>query len=169
MTVGQEIHFAADEIIVSKTDTKGKITYVNSVFIRVSGFTREELMGAPHNILRHEDMPRCIFKLLWDRIAAGHEIFAYVKNKTKDGGFYWVFAHVTPNFDTQGQIVGYHSSRRVADRRIVSTLIAPLYEDLLALERRAGDRKDGLAASTQALMSKISEKGVGYDEFILSL
>lgn len=169
MTTDQEVGFEPDEIIVSKTDTTGRITYANGVFVRVSGFTRQELIGAPHSILRHPDMPRCIFKLLWARLAEGHEVFAYVKNRTKSSAFYWAFAHATPNFDAQGQIIGYHSSRRVPDRRIVRDIISPLYADLLAIEQRASDRKQGMQASYQALLDQIQQKGVGYDEFILSL
>lgn len=168
-SVDQEVCFEPDEIIVSKTDTTGRITYANGVFGRVSGFTHQELMGAPHSILRHPDMPRCIFKLLWARLGEGHEVFAYVKNRTKSGAYYWAFAHATPNFDAAGQITGYHSSRRVPERRIVREVIAPLYAELLNIEQRAADRKQGLQDSTAALLDRIQEKGVGYDEFILSL
>lgn len=164
-----EVHFDRDELIVSKTDTTGRIAYANGVFVRVSGYTRAELVGAPHSILRHPDMPRCVFKLLWSRIAEGHEIFAYVKNRTKDGGFYWAFAHVTPSFDESGAIKSYHSNRRVPERRVVEQVITPLYADLLAIEQRTADRKAGLQASYAALLDRIEQKGVGYDEFILSV
>lgn len=164
-----EVRFDPDEIIVSKTDLTGRITYSNGVFVRVSGYTRPELIGQPHSILRHDDMPRCIFKLLWDRIADGHEVFAYVKNRTKGGGFYWAFAHVTPNYGTGGQIDGYHSSRRVPERRVVEDTIEPLYRQLLTMERRASDRKQGLKDSYKALLGLLEEKGVEYDEFIFSL
>ncbi len=85
----------SDRFLVSKTDTKGIITYANPIFIEVSGYTEDELIGANHNIVRHPDMPRTVFKLLWDMIQNGEEIFAYVKNMAKDGSYYWVFAHVT--------------------------------------------------------------------------
>ena len=84
----QELLFGEDEFIVSKTDLKGKITYGNALFIKMSGYDEPELIGQPHNILRHEDMPAIVFKLLWNRIQAGKEIFAYVKNKTKKGDYY---------------------------------------------------------------------------------
>ena len=112
---GVERRFAEDEVIVSKTDLRGHITYANEVFVRVSGFREDELLGAPHSIVRHPDMPRCVVQLLWDRIAAWHEVFAYVLNMSKNGDHYWVHAHVTPTFDEQGKIVGYHSNRRVPD------------------------------------------------------
>jgi len=94
---GVESHFGDDEIIVSKTDPRGVITYANEIFIRVSGYSEEELLGAPHSILRHPAMPRCVFKLLWDTIQGGREIFAYVVNLAKTGNHYWVLAHVTPS------------------------------------------------------------------------
>jgi len=74
-----------EEIIVSKTDLKGIITYANRTFLKVSGYSEEELLGKPHSIIRHPDMPRCVFKLLWDTIEAGREILAYVKNMAKNG------------------------------------------------------------------------------------
>ena len=95
---GREISFGEDEIIVSKTDTRGVITYSNTVFQRVSGYTEEELQGKPHSIIRHPDMPRCVFRLLWDTVQSGHELFAYVLNLAKNGDGYWVFAHITPSF-----------------------------------------------------------------------
>src|SRR5579871_2355063 len=103
-----EVTFGDDEIIVSKTDIKGHIQYANEVFLRISGYSENEVLGEPHNVIRHPDMPRCIFKLLWDTISSGHEIFAYVKNLCKDGSYYWVLAHVTPTFNNYGEIIGYH-------------------------------------------------------------
>ncbi len=113
---GRERFFDQDEIIVSKTDLKGHIQYANRVFMRVGAFEDREVMGAPHSILRHPDMPRCVFKLLWDRIQEGHELFAYVLNRANNGDHYWVLAHVTPSFDGSGNLNGYHSNRRVPNR-----------------------------------------------------
>ena len=79
---GEELCFDENQFIVSKTDLKGKITYANDLFIKISGYSEEELIGTPHNILRHPDMPRAVFKLLWDKVQKGDEIFAYVKNRT---------------------------------------------------------------------------------------
>jgi PAS domain S-box-containing protein len=109
---GKERTFGEDEVIVSKTDIKGKILYGNEVFLKISGYPESEIVGAPHSILRHPHMPRCVFKLLWNKIEAGDEIFAYVMNMANGGDHYWVFAHVTPSFDAEGKIVGYHSNRR---------------------------------------------------------
>lgn len=166
---GIECFFDDDEIIVSKTDLTGRITYANDVFMRVAGYSEAELIGAPHSIVRHPDMPRCVFKLLWDTLAAKQEIFAYVVNMARDGRHYWVFAHVTPSLDAKGNVLGYHSSRRTPDRAVLDSTIIPLYKALLAEEQRHGDRKAGMQASHQMLVDLLTEKGVGYDELIFSL
>jgi len=113
---GKERFFDDSEIIVSKTDTGGRITYANDVFLRVAGYNEGEVLNKPHSLIRHPDMPRCVFKLLWDTIQAKSEVFAYVVNMCKNGDHYWVFAHVTPSYDTTGKVVNYHSSRRVPER-----------------------------------------------------
>lgn len=165
----EEVTFQPDEIIVSKTDLKGKITYANRVFAQVSGFSRAELMNQPHSIIRHPDMPRCVFKLLWDQIQDGHEVFAYVKNLAKSGAYYWVFAHVTPSYDAAGAMVGYHSNRRVPDKRVVREVMEPLYKDLLRIETSNKSAKDGLVASYAALNDIVKSKAASYDELIFSL
>ena len=120
--------FKENEIIVSKTDLKGIITYANRTFLEVAMYSEEEVLGQPHSMIRHPDMPRCVFKFLWDTIASGKEIFAYVKNMAKNGDHYWVFAHVTPTFDSEGKIIGYHSNRRCPERNQVR-----IFDDLFAL------------------------------------
>lgn len=159
----QELTFGEEEFIVSKTDLQGNITYGNALFIKMSGYSELELIDKPHNILRHEDMPAVVFKLLWNRIKAGKEIFAYVKNKTKDGDYYWVFAHVTPSFDNNRQISNFHSVRRKPSMKALN-FIKPLYATLLQKERNGG-----IAASEETLNALLKEKGLSYDEFILSL
>lgn len=155
--------FGQDEIIVSKTDLKGIIIYANDVFVRISGYDEEELLGKPHNIVRHPDMPRCIYKLLWERIKSGNEIFAYVVNRAKNNDFYWVFAHVTPVFAGGSSAIGYHSSRRLPARTAVDKAIA-LYAGL-----RAEEAKGGMAAGTALLERILRDEGCGYDEFVFSL
>jgi PAS domain S-box-containing protein len=156
-----------DDFIVSKTDLKGRITYGNRIFIEFSGYTEEELLGSQHNIVRHPDMPRAVFKLLWDTIQSGQECFAYVKNMAKDGSYYWVFANVTPSYDIDGKHIGYLSVRRKPKDEAVQSVSA-LYRTMLEAERQAGSR-DAIAASSAILAGLLAEKGVGYDEFILSL
>ncbi|MCW0236682.1 MAG: PAS domain-containing protein [Ferrovibrio sp.] len=163
-----ERSFGEDEIIVSKTDTKGRILYANEVFCRVGQYAEHELVGQPHSILRHPDMPRCVFQLLWDTIASGREIFAYVKNMAKSGDYYWVFAHVTPSYDKNGKIDGYHSNRRKPTAAAVQQ-IAPVYQLLLAEEQRHADRKQGQAAGVALLHKLLAERNQSYDEFVFSL
>jgi PAS domain S-box-containing protein len=165
---GKERSFGQDEIIVSKTDTKGRLRYVNDVFCRIALFKQSELIGQPHSLIRHPDMPRCVFKLLWDTIEAGNEIFAYVKNMAKNGDHYWVLAHVTPSFDASGAITGYHSNRRSPDRSAI-TRIEPLYRQLLGEEARHGNQRDGMTAAHILLLRLLQEQNVEYDRFIFSL
>lgn len=160
--------FGEDEIIVSKTDLKGRITYANDVFCRVGLYTESDLVGQPHSILRHPDMPRCVFQLLWQEISQGREIFAYVKNMAKNGDYYWVFAHVTPSFNAKGQIEGYHSNRRKPERKALDQVI-PLYAQLLAEEAKHADRKQGQAAGFALLQHLLAEKGLAYEEFAFAL
>ena len=166
---GVERKFADDEIIVSKTDTTGRLTYANDVFLRMASMTEAETIGQPHSVIRHPEMPRAVFKLLWDTIQTGKEIFAYVVNRSKNGDHYWVLAHVTPSFDSTGQVIGYHSNRRTADPKVISDVIKPLYKQLLDIENSLPNRKDGMNAAVNTLVKLLEEKGVGYDEFIFSL
>ena len=166
---GVERTFRSDELIVSKTDRTGKITYANDVFLHLAGYTEDEILGQPHSIIRHPGMPRAVFKLLWDAIESGEEIFAYVVNRSKCGDHYWVLAHVTPNFDAGGAIIGYHSSRR-APRREAIAKVEPLYAAVIAEERRHSDRKQGLEASYRMLVDAVGKSGFdSYDRFVLSL
>ena len=159
----QERQFPENEIIVSKTDLKGKILYGNRIFIELSGYTEKELLGKPHNIVRHPDMPKVIFKFLWDSVKNGKEIIAYVKNLSKDGSFYWVKAFVTPSFNGKGEIVGYHSIR-LKPTETAKESISALYKELLEVEQREGVEK-----SQERLEQVLAKKGVSYEEFVLSL
>ncbi len=165
---GREARFGDDEIIVSKTDLKGHITYANDVFRRVSGYTEAELLGKPHNLIRHPDMPGSVFKLLWDTVQAGEEIFAYVVNLAKNGDHYWVLAHVTPSFDRAGRCVGYHSNRRVPYPDALAK-VKDLYALMLAEEKRHGDYHAGMAAATRLLTRELDKAGMSYSEFVFSL
>lgn len=158
-----EIHMNNDHLIVSKTDLQGKITYGNEYFIKISGYKEKELLNAPHNILRHKDMPQLVFKLLWDRIKNKKHINAYVKNQTKNGDFYWVFANVTASLDNSKRIIGYYSVRRKPSAKGIQA-IDSLYKELLNAERSGG-----LSASESLLEKTLKNAGVTYDEFIINL
>ncbi|MGE4295079.1 MAG: PAS domain-containing protein [Campylobacterales bacterium] len=161
--IEREKTFAEDEIIVSKTDTKGVITYGNELFIQMSGYEEEELLGKPHNLIRHPDMPRAVFKLLWDTLATGTEVFAYVKNLAKDGSYYWVLANVTCSYDLGGRVIGYHSVRRKPEKRVLEKVI-PLYAAMLQAEKQGG-----MEAGGAVLGKLLKESGMAYEELVLSL
>jgi PAS domain S-box-containing protein len=161
---GHERLLGNDELIVSKTDPKGVITYANEVFCRMAAMSEDELIGQPHNIIRHPDMPRCVFKLLWDTLEAREEVFAYVVNLAADGAHYWVLAHVTPTFDREGQVIGYHSNRRAPDPQAVQT-VTGVYAALLAEENKHSSTKSAIDASSQLLADVLTERHQTYDEF----
>jgi len=156
-----------DDFIVSKTTAKGIITYGNPIFIEFSGYSEEELLGTQHNIVRHPDMPRAAFKLAWSTIEAGKEFFGYVKNMAKDGSFYWVFTHITPDFDEQRNIVGYTSVRRCPKREAIGK-IEPVYRQMLQAEQSVGAR-DAIAAGTKVLLDLLNQTGMSYEELVFSL
>ena len=153
-----------NDFIVSKTDTKGRLTYVNKIFMDLAEYSEEELLGKPHSIVRHPDMPKTVFKLLWDRIQNKEEIFAFVVNKTKNKNDYWVFANVTASLDERGNIVGYYSVRRRPNPQALE-IIQPLYKKMLDAERSGG-----IAAGEKVLEDALNQEGgIGYDEFIISI
>lgn len=166
----REVTFQPDEIIVSKTDLKGRVTYCNDIFLRVAGYKETEVLGQPHSLIRHPDMPRSVFHLLWQTIESQKEIFAYVKNRTKTGDYYWVLAHVTPSYNIDGKTLnGYHSNRRVADRETLTNVIIPLYKELLEIEQQHSNAKEGMHAGTAHLQNALVNMGVQYEEFIARL
>lgn len=156
-----------DDFIVSMTDTTGRITYGNRIFIEFSGYSEAELLGIQHNIIRHPDMPRAVFSLLWSKIANREECFAYVKNMAKDGSFYWVFTNVTPTFDPAGNITGYFSVRRKPKASGIKTA-SEVYRLMLEAEKKAGPA-NAIAASTKILVNILNEKGLSYDELVLAI
>nr|WP_275050992.1 PAS domain-containing protein [Helicobacter jaachi] len=160
MDLGMEL--SDSTLITSKTDLKGRVTYCNKDFLRYSGFSEDEVFGKPHNIVRHKDMPKAVFKILWDYVKRGEEVFAFVKNRTKDNGHYWVFANVTPSFDMQKNIVGYYSVRRKPNPKAIKQ-IAQVYRSMLSAQSQSTQ------ASYALLEQKLSEHNMSYNHFILSL
>lgn len=149
-----------DAFLVSKTNTKGHITYCNLPFIEIVGATEQQLLSKNHNIVRHPDMPRVIFRLLWSKIKRKEEIFAYIKNMSFDGSFYWVFANVTASLDKNGSIVGYYSVRRKPNPKALES-IKPLYEELLSKEKNGG-----MDVAQAYLEDYLERQGVDYDTFV---
>lgn len=164
---GRERVMEPDEIIVSKTDLKGRITYGNSTFMKYAGFEESTLIGTQHNIVRHPEMPRGVFKLFWDTLQQGKEIFAYVKNISMDGSHYWVLANVTPSVDAGGRVLGYYSVRRKPNPKAIA-VVSGLYNDMLQAEQRAGSR-DAMTASSELLTNFLKSKGQTYEQMVLSL
>ena len=119
--------------ILSETDATGVITYANETFVELSGYPEEALVGKPHKLVRHPDMPKTVFKLLWDSLRAGKEYKAIVKNRRKDGKYYWVYSEYKPLFDQNKKIRGYRSSRRPVPKKAVEDVEA-IYKKLLDLE-----------------------------------
>lgn len=166
--VNQEVCFDQDEIIVSKTDLKGRVVYANDVFCRVAEMDTADVIGQPHSIIRHPDMPRAVFRLLWEAIEAGKEIFAYVKNMSKSGKYYWVIAHVTPSYDKYGHIDGYHSNRRVPSKKGIQD-ISKIYDLLLIEEKKHANAKSALDSSYSMLEKMLVELGMSYSQFVWSV
>jgi len=160
---GVERTFGLDEIIVTKTDPRGLITYANEVFLRTSALIEADAIGQAHNIIRHPDMPRAVFKLLWDTLADQQEIFAYVLNLAVDGAHYWVYAHVTPSYGPDGRLVGYHSNRRRPESAAVDE-IRRIYASIRAVEGRQSSTPAAVEAGSQALHEALGDRT--YDEFV---
>ncbi len=131
----REIAYPEGRLIISRTDLNGILTHANEAFVELSGYTREELIGQPHAILRHPDMPRAAFKDLWTTVSAGNKWHGYVKNLRKDGSHYWVYATAVPNV-RGGKIVGYTSVRRKPSRKKIEELSA-VYQQWLTAEGSA--------------------------------
>lgn len=165
---GVERSFGQDEVIVTKTDLKGRITYANDVFCRVSAIEEADLLGRPHSVIRHPEMPKAVFQLLWDTLRDRQELFAYVVNLAGDGAHYWVLAHITPSIGPDGQVVGYHSNRRLPDRGAIRE-IEPLYRTLVAEERRHQRSADAARAGCDLLHDVLSDRGTSYDRLVWSL
>lgn len=166
---GVEAVFDPSDIIVSKTDLSGKITYGNRLFYKLAGISEKQCIGAPHNVVRNPNMPRAVFKLLWDTITAKKEIFAYVVNRSANGDHYWVLAHVTPSLNSSGEVTGFHSNRRVPNRQVLTEHIEPLYKNLLQIEQSSSSPKDGIEASYKSISDMLSERKLGFNEFMFSL
>lgn len=161
--------FYKNELIVTKTDLKGHITYANDVFLRLASYPEKQVIGAPHCLIRHPHMPHGVFKLLWDTLGQEKEIFAYVLNRSANGDHYWVLAHVTPSYDGRGKVTGYHSNRRVADENVLKNVIEPLYANARSVEAKYSNPKEKASAGLAFLQDVLQQKGKTYEEFVFSL
>lgn len=145
----EEALFDVSELFFSRTDARGVIACGNEVFRRVSGYTWDELINAPHKIIRHPDMPKGVFHILWDRIQRGIPTGAYVKNRAKDGRYYWVFAVVSP-------VEGGYLSVRLKPTSDTLKDVVDLYSEALAVET---EKNVSPQESATSIRRKLAEAG----------
>ena len=159
--VDSEIVLDPKRYIVSKTDRKGVIEYGNEYFVEISGYKESELIGSPHNLIRHPDMPKVAFKLMWERILKGENFMAIVKNLAKDGRYYWVVTEFESKRDPlTNEIISFTAFRKAAPKSAVEA-ITPIYEKLREIE----DAK-GMEASEKFLLGYLESNNTTYDEFV---
>lgn len=159
--INNEIKLNPKRYIVSKTDKNGIIEYGNDYFVEISGYSEVELIGKPHSIIRHPDMPKIVFKMMWDRINNAQNIMAVVKNLTKDGSYYWVVTEFEPKIDPiTNEIISHTAFRKAAPQNVIDT-IEPIYKKLIEIEKDGG-----IEASEKYFRGFLEESGVTYDEFI---
>ena len=154
-----EVILENKKYITSKTDLAGYITYVNDYFCEVADYRKEELIGKNHNIIRHQDMPKVVFKFMWDRLHKDEGIYAYVKNLAKDGSYYWVIADIEI-VKKNGIKVGYYSFRSKANKKGVEE-ISKVYKLLIEKEKEGG-----MELSGKVLQKFLEKKSMSYDEYI---
>lgn len=162
--IDEEVKWNKSQTIVSKTDTAGTILYANSVFTDACEYSAIELIGEPHNVIRHPDMPKVAFKALWDALKQGKNYHAIVKNLTKTGRYYWVITDFTIDKDDAGNITGYTARRKSVPASVVKK-IEPLYKILLDIEKLKGEKASELYFN--AYLEE--EVGKSYDEFVVDL
>jgi hypothetical protein len=161
--------FGTNELIVTETDLKGHITYANDVFLRVTARRDQDVLGRAHNVIRHPDMPRGVFKLMWDTLESGQEMFAYICNLAGDGAHYWVFADVTSKTDASGAVIGYHSSRSAATPSAVAA-VQFRYAQMLDEERRHTNAARAAAAGQAVLEGSLNDSGYrSYNEWVWAM
>ncbi|MCR6570321.1 PAS domain-containing protein [Campylobacter insulaenigrae] len=161
--MSQERVLNSDTLITSKTNLRGEIIYANDDFLKYSDYSIEEVLYKPHSLMRHPDMPRTVFKYLWNYIQEGKEIFAFVKNKTKFNDYYWVFANVTASLDVNDKVINYYSVRRKPKKEAVDT-IEKIYKTLLKAEKDGG-----IKAGVEELQNIVKSHGMTYNQLMLAL
>ena len=147
------------DVIVSKANEAGDITYANPIFFKIAGYPQSELLDKPHSILRHPDMPKVIFQYFWSQIKAGDDVKCFVKNITKDGGFYWVYASVRVAKNPDGSFRNYVSTRKTMGAT-ARGLFEPLYKKLCDIESVSD-----VSESLVALKAFLQENGGSLDTF----
>lgn len=162
--INQEVVWDKTKTIISTTDKFGNITDVNQTFVDVCGYTANELIGKPHNIIRHPDMPKIIFKITWDNILAGRNFHAIIKNLSKSGKYYWVITDFEVGRNIMNEVVSITARRRAIPDYVVTDHIEPLYQTLLKLEK-IGD----MPLSNRYFKGFLEKQGKSYIEYIMSI
>ncbi len=162
--INQEVVWDKTKTIISTTDKFGNITDVNQTFVDVCGYTANELIGKPHNIIRHPDMPKIIFKITWDNILAGRNFHAIIKNLSKSGKYYWVITDFEVGRNIMNEVVSITARRRAIPDYVVTDYIEPLYQTLLKLEK-IGD----MPLSNRYFKGFLEKQGKSYIEYVMSI
>ena len=162
--IDKEVSWDKTQVIMSKTNAFGIIEYANENFVNVSGYEDYELMGQPHNIIRHPDMPRVIFKVLWENLKNGKNFHAIVKNLAKSGRYYWVITDFEISVDENDVIVNYFGRRQAVPQEVIAVHIEPLYKKLLQIEAASG-----IEYSEKYRIGFLEESKKSYVEYIKEL
>ncbi len=162
LPTNKEIILDPKKVIISKTDKKGVIQYANNYFVEISGYSEAELLYKPHNIIRHPDMPKVVFKILWEKLHKGENIYAVIKNLTKKGDFYWVVTKFETNYNENGNIVS-HTARRKKVPEKVKQIANSIYKTIVSIE------KIDTKLAEKSFYETLEKYNLTYDDFFLEL
>ena len=162
--IDREVQWDKSKVLISETDVAGTITKVNDVFCNVSHYSESELIGQPHNLIRHPDMPRLVFKLLWDNLKRGNNFVGVIKNLAKTGEYYWVVTDFEMRRDGMGNITHYIGRRKAVPQGAIDNYLAPFYESLLKMEKIGG-----VELSSRFFKNYLSKQGKDYIDFVISV
>jgi len=162
--IDKEVGWNKSQVVISETDVYGRITNVNDVFCNVCGYSPEEMIGQPHSIIRHPDMPKLVFKLLWDNLKVGNNFIGVIKNLDKSGEYYWVITDFEMRRDATGNITHYIARRKSVPKAVIENYVAPLYETLLKLEKVGG-----MELSSRFFKNYLAKQGKDYIDFIIDV
>ena len=163
IVLDEEVEFSKKKFIVSKTDAKGKIIFVNKNFCDVSGYTAAELIGVKQSALSHPDMPRAIFYMIWKSLQSGMEISAVTKNLSKSGKYYWLITDLLVDKDVKGDLKTFSSFNRIAPDHVCE-VIEGLYKEMNLAEKR-----EGIKGSLRYLETFLEQREMSYNEFLEDL
>ena len=162
--IDREVQWDKTKTLISETDVKGTITNVNDVFCAVAHYSASELIGQPHNLIRHPDMPKLIFKLLWDNLKVGNNFVGVIKNLAKTGEYYWVVTDFEMRRDAMGNITHYIGRRKSVPEAAINNYLAPFYESLLKMEKIGG-----VELSSRFFKNYLTKQVKDYIDFVISI